>query len=129
MGREEFDVGAGITLMIVGAILAFAVRRETPGVDVQTVGVILLVAGALVIAHARRGSRRERTVTRVEDPLAGEQPGTHHAAAVSDPLTPSADPAPADPMSPADPDPLSALPKRPRGRRTVREQITDREVP
>lgn len=123
MGREEFDVGAGITLMIVGAILAFAVRRETPGVDVQTVGVILLVAGALVIAHARRGSRRERTVTRVEDPLAGEQTGTHHVAAVPEPMTP------ADPMAPVDPDPLSDLPEPTRGRRTVREQITDREIP
>jgi hypothetical protein len=110
MGREESDVGAGITLMIVGAILAFAVRRETPGVDVQTVGVILLVAGALVIAHARRGSLRQRTVTRVEDPLAGEETGTHHVA--------------------ADPDPLSDVPAPARGRRrTVREQVTDREVP
>lgn len=113
-------MGAGITLMIVGAILALAVRRETPGVDVQTVGVILLVAGALVIAHARRGSRRERTVTRVEDPLAGEQTGTLHVASVPDP-------APHDPV--VDPDPLSGLPERTRGRRTVREQITDREVP
>jgi len=99
-------VGAGITLMIVGAILAFAVRRETPGVDVQTVGVILLVAGALVIAHARRGSRRERTVTRVEDPMAGEEAATHHVAGT--------------PGSPTEPTPV---------RRTVREQVTDREVP
>ena len=120
-------MGAGITLMIVGAILAFAVRRETPGVDVQTVGVILLVAGALVIAHARRGSRRERTVTRVEDPLAGEQTGTLHVAPVPDPVTPSADPTPDGPA--VDPDPLSGAPEPTRGRRTVREQITDREVP
>lgn len=67
------DVGAGVTLMVVGAILAFAVRRETPGVDVQTVGVILLVAGALVIAHARRGVRRARTVVRVEEPVTVER--------------------------------------------------------
>ena len=127
MGREESDVGAGITLMIVGAILAFAVRRETPGVDVQTVGVILLVAGGLVIAHARRGSLRQRTVTRVEDPLAGEETGTHHVAAVPDSLTP-ADAAPRDPS--VDPDPLPVVPEPAQGRRrTVREQVTDREVP
>lgn len=111
-------MGAGISLMIVGAILAFAVRRETPGVDVQTVGVILLVAGALVIAHARRGSRRERTVTRIEDPLAGEEAATHHVAV--------------SPDLPAPPE-LSAThevaPPRARGRRTVREQVTDREIP
>ena len=40
-------MGAGITLMIVGAVLAFAVRRETPGVDVQTVGVIFLTGATL----------------------------------------------------------------------------------
>lgn len=102
-------MGAGISLMIVGAVLAFAVRRETPGIDVQTVGAILLVAGALVIAHARRGTLRERTVTRVEDPLAGEQAPTHHAA--------------------ADPLPQVTGPTGTPGRRTVREQVTDREVP
>ena len=118
-------MGAGISLMIVGAVLAFAVRRETPGIDVQTVGVILLVAGALVIAHARRGTLRERTVTRVEDPLAGEQAQTHHVAA--DPLSPVA-----DPVSPYPADQLESPVTDPTGtpsRRTVREQVTDREVP
>ena len=82
-------MGAGMTLMIVGAVLAFAVRRETPGIDVQTVGVIFLLAGALVIAHARRGSVRERTVTRVEDPLAAEHAQTHHVAVPeTDPFSP-----------------------------------------
>ena len=103
-------MGAGMALMIVGAILAFAVRRETPGVDVQTVGVILLVAGALVIAHARKGATRQRTVTRVEDPLAAEELQTHHEAVVDDPL---------------EPDPLEPL----SGRRTVREQVTEHESP
>jgi hypothetical protein len=112
--------------MIVGAILAFAVRRETPGVDVQTVGVILLVAGALVIAHARRGSLRERTVTRVEDPLAGVEAGTHHVAAVPDPLAP-ADPALHSPG--IEPDARSDGAEPAQGRRTVREQVTDRELP
>lgn len=103
-------MGAGMALMIVGAILAFAVRRETPGVDVQTVGVILLVAGALVIAHARKGATRERTVTRVEDPLAAEESQTHHEVVVDDPLEPD----PVEPLS---------------GRRTVREQVTEHESP
>ncbi|HEX4977941.1 MAG TPA: DUF6458 family protein [Nocardioides sp.] len=94
-------MGAGITLMVVGAILAFAVRRETPGVDVQTVGLILLVAGGLVVAHARRGSQRERTVTRVEDPLASEHVSTAPDLRV-DPGT---------------------------GHRTVREHVVDREFP
>lgn len=102
-------MGAGMALLIVGAILAFAVRRETPGVDVQTVGVIFLAAGVLVIAHARRGVTRERTVTRVEDPLAVEESQTHHVIGVDDPLEPS-------------PAPVTA-------RRTVREQVTEHESP
>lgn len=106
-------MGAGITLMVVGAILAFAVRRETPAVDIQTVGAIFLVAGAFVLAHARHGSRRERTVTRVEDPLDGEFDEAYPAASAV--VTPHEG-------HPDLPDPAS-------GRRAVREHVTDREVP
>ena len=41
MGR-----GTAIFLIVLGAILAFAVRTETSGIDIQTVGYILLIAGA-----------------------------------------------------------------------------------
>jgi hypothetical protein len=41
MGR-----GTAIFLIVLGAILAFAVRTETRGIDIQTVGFILLIAGA-----------------------------------------------------------------------------------
>jgi Domain of unknown function (DUF6458) len=37
--------GTAIFLIVLGAILAFAVRAETKGVDIQTVGYILLIAG------------------------------------------------------------------------------------
>lgn len=67
-------MGAGVFLAVLGAILAFAVRNETPGVDIQTVGVIFMVAGVAVIAHARRGTRREHEVTRIEDPPDPDQP-------------------------------------------------------
>lgn len=60
-------MGPGVALLIIGAILAFAVRKETPAIDVQTVGVILMLGGAAVIVHARRGGRHEHEVTRVED--------------------------------------------------------------
>lgn len=59
-------MGAGISLAVVGAILAFAVDDVVPGVDVNVVGLIFMLAGGAVIAHARRGTRRERVVTRVE---------------------------------------------------------------
>lgn len=40
-------IGAGLFLVALGAILAFAVDAELAGIDVQTVGVILLVVGAV----------------------------------------------------------------------------------
>lgn len=54
--------------MIIGAIFTFAVRAEATVVDIKVVGVIFMLAGAAIIAHARKGTRRERVVTRVEDP-------------------------------------------------------------
>lgn len=61
-------MGPGVFLLVVGAILAFAVRTDASAVDLQVVGLILMVAGAGVIAHARRGTRHERVVTRVDEP-------------------------------------------------------------
>ena len=60
-------MGPGVFLLIVGAILAFAVRGDTRVVDLQTVGLILCVAGAALVWHARNGSTREREVTTVDD--------------------------------------------------------------
>jgi hypothetical protein len=60
----------GVTLSVIGAILAFAVRTSPTGtVNWRVVGLILLVAGVGLIWHARRGSTHERVVTSVEDPV------------------------------------------------------------
>jgi len=40
-------IGVSIFLIAVGAILKFAVNATTSGVDLQTVGVILMVVGAI----------------------------------------------------------------------------------
>lgn len=61
-------MGAGVFLAVLGAILTFAVRVDAPGINLKVVGVILMVAGGAVIAYARRGSRHERVITRVENP-------------------------------------------------------------
>ena len=64
----------GVTLAVLGAILTFAVRTPSSAtINWQVVGVILMVAGAGLIWHARRGTTRERVVTRVERPV--EPPG------------------------------------------------------
>lgn len=68
-------MGAGVFLMIFGAILAFGIDDRLPAIHLHVVGLILLVAGAAVIAHARHGARHERVVRRIEEPLdAGEPP-------------------------------------------------------
>jgi hypothetical protein len=40
-------IGASLFLIAVGAILKFAVTRRVNGIDVGTVGVILMIVGAL----------------------------------------------------------------------------------
>ena len=74
-------IGAGILIAAVGAVLAFAVTAEVAGVDVQTIGVIMLIAGlaiALIAAIATTASRR-RVV--YDDGVAARR-------VVSDPATP-----------------------------------------
>lgn len=56
-------MGSGITLVVVGAILAFGIRAEPRYLDLDVVGLVLIVAGAALIAHARRGTVRERVTT------------------------------------------------------------------
>jgi hypothetical protein len=40
-------LGTSLVLIAIGAILDFAVRVNTPGFNIHTVGVILMVVGAL----------------------------------------------------------------------------------
>jgi len=42
-------IGTGIFLLAVGAILRFAVTTTTKGINIQTVGDILMIAGAFGI--------------------------------------------------------------------------------
>jgi hypothetical protein len=57
-----------------GAILTFAVRANTSVINVTVVGIILMVAGAGLIIHARRGTRHERIITREEVPPGSTMP-------------------------------------------------------
>lgn len=42
-------IGAGIALLVVGAVLSFAVRDALPGVDLALVGYICMAAGVLAV--------------------------------------------------------------------------------
>lgn len=53
-------IGAGVLLIAIGAILAFAVDFEVSGLDISVIGWILMVAGAigLILVVAVWGPRR-----------------------------------------------------------------------
>ena len=59
-------MGPGIVLIILGAILTFAVRGDTNFVNLHVVGIIFLIAGG-VLVYFGRNATRARKVTTVED--------------------------------------------------------------
>jgi hypothetical protein len=66
-------VRPGIIFVVIGAILAFAVRAEASAVDLQVVGLIFIVAGAAIMAYSRREKRSAQVLTRVEHSAAGSE--------------------------------------------------------
>lgn len=69
------SLGAGIFLLAIGAILAFAVDVDVPGVDLTIVGYILMAAGVIgIILGIALLARRRQSVsnTRTDvDPASG----------------------------------------------------------
>jgi hypothetical protein len=61
--------GSALFLIAVGAILYFAVTAQVAGVDVQTVGLILMLVGVLGLAIALVMSSRRPGARRPDDPL------------------------------------------------------------
>ena len=65
-------IGVSIFLIAVGAIIAFAVNVAVSGIDLGTIGVILMVVGgigllwSLIVAGTARG-RLDATTTTVEE--------------------------------------------------------------
>ena len=68
-------VGASIFLIAVGAILRYAVTTSVAGIDIQTVGLILMIAGiiglliGLFILATERGRHPDSGVDRRDPPL------------------------------------------------------------
>ena len=72
-------IGASIFLLALGAILAFAIEFEAEGIDLNTVGIILMIVGAVGILLSmmfwstwggfggRRTVSEDRTVVRDRD--------------------------------------------------------------
>jgi hypothetical protein len=64
------SIGVSIFLMVLGAILAFAVEATTPGINVNTLGIILLLTSLIGVLYSLlfwsnlSPSGRRRTVAR-----------------------------------------------------------------
>ena len=66
-------IGVSVFLMAVGAIMTFALEASADGIDLDTVGIILMVVGALGLLlsllfwrDAAPWAARDRTVVREE---------------------------------------------------------------
>ncbi len=56
-------MGAGVFVIVIGALLAFAVEDRVPGINLKVAGLILMLAGGVVARHGWAAERRQRTVT------------------------------------------------------------------
>lgn len=69
-------IGGSIFLIAVGAILKFAVTATVAGIDIQVVGVILMIAGivGLLLGLFFLANARNRQVPPPQDPYGGAPP-------------------------------------------------------
>lgn len=63
-------IGTGILLIVLGAILAFAITIDLSWIDLQVAGVVLMLAGGAILfltLYFWRERRRRNAVTIVEE--------------------------------------------------------------
>jgi Flp pilus assembly protein protease CpaA len=71
-------IGVSIFLIALGAILTFAVTATVAGVSIQTIGVILMIAGALgLIVTLLVFAPRRRAGGVVEERVYDDRPATY----------------------------------------------------
>jgi len=75
--HQAMGIGTSLFLIAVGAILYFAVNADISGVEISTIGIILMVIGVVgllislfFLSSARRGVTTDRTVVRDREPPA-----------------------------------------------------------
>lgn len=64
------SIGAGIALLVLGAILAFGIEDQLPGIDIFAIGVIIMMGGAIYLvlgATLRVGRERRLSTTEVTE--------------------------------------------------------------
>jgi len=72
---RHMGIGTSLFLIAVGAILYFAVNADISGLEISTIGIILMIVGVIgllislfMVSSARRGT--DRTVVRDREPPA-----------------------------------------------------------
>jgi len=72
-------IGVSIFLIAVGAILTFAVNATLSGIDIQTIGVILMIVGALglIVTLMIFGPRRRAAGGVVEERVYDDRRATY----------------------------------------------------
>jgi hypothetical protein len=77
-------IGAGLFLVAIGAVLTFAVHATVNGVNIQTIGVILMIVGVLgLVLDVAIFAPRRRTVPTTES-VPVEPAGTSRRTVVED---------------------------------------------
>jgi len=79
-------IGAGISLIVIGAIIAFAVRDTSDTFNLTALGIIIMLGGAAGLWFSFRlaNSRRSAETTTVIDPEVEKQYRTSRPEKVSD---------------------------------------------
>lgn len=67
---------AGVIFVMMGAVLTFAVKGDNSVVDLQVLGIILMLGGGALIYHGQQHRNRVREVTTIDDLTDPERP-TH----------------------------------------------------
>jgi hypothetical protein len=62
-------IGQGLTFITIGAILAFAVRKDSDIVDIQVMGLILMLVGAAAIMANQKVWERRREAALLPYPM------------------------------------------------------------
>jgi uncharacterized protein YacL len=89
-GRHLMGYGLGIALLVIGLVLALAVNASVSGIDIQTLGWILVLGGVvvLVLTAVQLNVRRRTTAARVTTHADGTQTSSERRV-VSDPPPPA----------------------------------------
>ena len=68
-------IGLGVVLLVLGAILYWAVEIDIPGIEDNTLGLILMVAGVIALVLGLiMGAQAGRTKTVVEERRTDDRP-------------------------------------------------------